>query len=76
MWCKNNAIDPLLAAELRCMVDRRARQWARTYKHSPQSEAKLAEKFKEAGITNVSWPGLFPVFTTPNGQREVMLPDV
>ena len=77
-WCERHKMCPVLTAELRVLVDRRIRYWAKhDMKHSPKIREQLEAKFQEAGVTNVDYAtGVVLKFTAPDGSNDVTLPTV
>lgn len=82
-WCRREQLDPRDVAELRVLTNRHASAYAQMdstntdvlKKRYEMLGRKIDEKAVAMGITEMDWPGLFPTFTTPAGNRNVMLPD-
>lgn len=75
-WCEREKCEPSSVATLMQFVDLSAKHWADDFAEDKQLEEDIEQLMQDMKLTNVSWPGLYPTFTTPAGNDNVMLPAV
>lgn len=85
-YCEIEQLEPYKVAELRALVDRKVNLWVRQNNEQIYTDViysrrmeklkdQIDEKAREMGITNLKWPGLYPIFSTPGGGKDRMLPE-